>query len=301
MIRHLIVTRLGVAINRPSYYEHHIALLRNGLFACLKAQTNRDFEWVIITDSRIPAEHRDAVQDMVSRVGGSVVLFDPLETLRLMPNAKEIAGDNDVPVLMSRIDDDDIICADFVEQLQNAVAETTIFPVSVAFADGLQYYLDYGAYHPYVSESIALGLSVLAPAEKPISPYAGGHNKLHERTEAAGGKAIVLRTEKPMWAYVRRGTSNSLETSLSGMPKRARPADEVTRDFLRRCRLPRDWFDTARKLHQAENDPRPAIVGSSLNRMTIKVQYLVAMREIRAAGMEDSDRYRALMAAVYAF
>lgn len=299
LLTHIIATRLGIGVARATYYDHQTDLVADGLAACLRNQTSRNFSWVVIVDARIPDQQADRLLDIIESANGTLLLFDPVEAGRLLPTAKEIIGeqrrrDN---ILMTRIDDDDIVCSTFVEQLQSAAMPGVGVPrSSVCLADGLDCYLDEGVYRPYFHPTTPVGISVLSTISQPVSVYEGNHNKMNARAQEAGAKIITVRTERPMWAYIRRGSSDSSEHKKMLLPKNVRPYDQNVSEMIARCGLDADWLSDRRILENSKIDPRPDVIGSGLNRLQIK-QALLEMRS-----HQHTELHReALAAAIYAF
>ncbi len=125
---HVIITRFSCRAfaNRPRFDPLDPAVLsrRFDVFeaTCLPSilgQTCKNFSWVLIVDERLPAAFRLRLENLVSgHVSAFLQCYSkdlPLRTLNwLVPYA---VGGNDC-VVSTSLDDDDMLCADFVAQIQ---------------------------------------------------------------------------------------------------------------------------------------------------------------------------------------
>lgn len=301
-MRLVIVTRLGVGVARPSYFRYHTSIMRASLYQSLKAQTDIDFEWVVICDSRIDEGSRSEIENLIEPVGGRVLLFDPIAKGRLLPHAKEILGRLDSRLLvMSRIDDDDVIASDFVETVKREASMATKLPCTIAWSEGVELYVRERLYRKFHNPHIALGLSVVSKQDSPISPYSGNHRKIHEATIAAGGENRIIATDFPKWVYVRRPESDSTEVRQDIWPKNIAPVDEFVNSVLTSCGLPNSWLNDTAELILNDQDPKPEIFGlKKLARMQIKGELIKLVREMHAKEETDTIKYHAIVNALYA-
>lgn len=302
--RLIIVTRLGIGISRPSFFRQHVEVMRVGLARSLAAQTERNFEWVVVADTQIDADSQAALERVLSAANGRLVLLDPVVTGRLAPIPKDVLDDaNDGLLVLSRIDDDDALHREFVARLHQTALDASGLPCSVAFADGLDVYPAERLYRPYHHPTIPVGLSVVSRGDKPVSPYGGNHTRQHERIEALGGTSIISRTEKPMWLYTRNVGSDSSEHRAGRLPKtrQLKRFDGVCEGTIQACGLDSNWATEVVHARRELPDPRPPVVGTKkLNRLQIKAEMLRYLRELRQTGGADSPRYHAAISAFYA-
>lgn len=287
---------------RPSYYSYHASIMRASLYRSLLAQTDKDFEWVVICDSRIDYANRLEVQDMVAGVGGRVLLFDPVAKGRLLPHAKEILGKlDDRKVIMSRIDDDDAIARDFVAELRREGSLATKVPCTISWSDGIELYVKEGLYRKFHNPHIALGLSVLSEGRAPVSPYAGNHRRIHQAMLEAGGENRIIDSEFPRWIYIRRPESDSTEVRPDVWPKNIKAVDEYLSEVFETCGLAKTWLEDAAPLILNDQDAKPELFGEKiLARMQIKGELMKMIREANAAKETDTNKYHALVSALYA-
>lgn len=300
-MNHYIVTRLGVGISRKSFYDHHIKLLKEGLAVCFSKQTDSRFVWILIVDAKIPDSSFDELRNLIRSANGRVMKYDPIKNMRMLPRtAKEIVGDIDSPYLMTRIDDDDIVTNDFVATLRSEAEKFTKHHSSIALADGVNCHLEHGCYTPYYHPTTPVGVSVYSLSGKDINVYAGNHNKMHERTNLRGGDVKIVRTNEPVWAYIRWGGSDSAAYRGSSKPSNGRPLSELRDDFLYKCGLSHDWFEKISGIHDADSDFRPEIVGTKKARLALKNEYLNILSGLDENDDRYSDKAEALTAAFYA-
>lgn len=298
-MRHYILTRLGIGIARRSFFDHHVSLLEIGLAKCLKEQTARSFEWLVVTDKNIPLDILERLSAVIKPANGKVILFDPISARTMFPRAQElinVADDSDA--LVSRIDDDDLIVSNLVEKLHNESKHLSSNLASISFADGLYINVASAHYKKRFHPTTPVFLSTLSSQNNLTTPYQGNHNKIHERIEAAGGRSLILRSSLPMWDYILRSSSDS--NSSRDNVRSFQLKDVNLDDFIYRCGLPDDWLKRAQELHISENDPRPEILGSSRPRLSMKATYLKLIRELEKMGKLEDQMLEALRAAFYA-
>jgi len=302
-VRHIIVTRLGIGIARQTFYRHHIAILKAGLYRSLAAQTDKDFEWVVICDRYISSENYESLEELVSSVRGRVLAFDPIKASRLMPTAKEIVGLRDGRrVLMTRIDDDDIVAKTFVAEIKAAASACQALPTVLALADGVEFEVALRSYRRYYHPSTPVGLSLLSDSKQVRNVYSGNHNMLHEIIKGIGGESKIIRTQKPMWVYMRRPLSDSSEHRSRKASSELKLVDEWFFRVLTACGLDKRWITSAESLLIGDHDPKPPIVGEiCLNRLALKKEILSYIDELKKTGQEHSPRFHAAVSAFYAF
>lgn len=107
----------------PDCLDFRFALFESACLPNVMAQTNQNFDWVLIIDPDLPLKYRQRLEKLVAnRERTHLHEFQRDDLGRLEWLEKYIPSDSDW-VLTSNLDDDDIITIDFVEKIQLHVKE----------------------------------------------------------------------------------------------------------------------------------------------------------------------------------
>jgi hypothetical protein len=159
-------------------------LMETILLPALRAQTDPDFTFVITTSKAMPAPFHDRLE----RVTADIPQVRILRTMKtnltraLAPVMQEASDDHTQPAVHFRLDDDDAVCHEYVARLRRASAKVDpggmiTFPSGLAgFLDG-----DTARHCTFYKHSIAIGLALVAPAQKPRQPFRIQHVRLATR------------------------------------------------------------------------------------------------------------------------
>lgn len=110
---------------QPDRLEERFRCFETITLPALSAQTDTDFDLVIVVGDSLPTDHLDRLHDLTSRMPQvSIVARPPMNHRAVMKEILNAARrDPDAPCLQFRQDDDDAVAVDFVERLRLAVAE----------------------------------------------------------------------------------------------------------------------------------------------------------------------------------
>lgn len=88
----------------------------------LRAQTDPDFELIIVIGDQMPAHHRKRLEALISDMPQARIHAEPPRPQREVMKAILNAARHDFskPCLQFRLDDDDAVAVDFVERLRKA-------------------------------------------------------------------------------------------------------------------------------------------------------------------------------------
>lgn len=166
--------------------EERFRLFETVALPCLRAQTDPDFELIIVVGDTLPKHHMDRLRDITASLPQARIQPEPPRPHReAMKDILNSARNPDLPCLQFRFDDDDAVAVDFVERLRNASDECfglTQEYRTVAFDWNRGLIAEYGAagiaavevYRPY--DVAALGMYVRPRCPLTIMNYA--HNKI---------------------------------------------------------------------------------------------------------------------------
>lgn len=105
--------------------EERFRLLETMALPCLRAQTDQDFDLLILIGDQFPREHRDRLQDLTSGMKQVQIIAEPPHPSRemskaLLNNARRNPSN---PCIQFRHDDDDACAVDFIEKLREAAKD----------------------------------------------------------------------------------------------------------------------------------------------------------------------------------
>ncbi len=308
-LRHIVLTRLGIGMNRRSFYRRHIALMVATTLPGMARQTCSDFEWVIAVDVKIDEESWAELTEALAPYSHfRAIKLDPFED-GLAPLLSHVLQGpvNADRLAVSRLDDDDALTLDFVERVRAcALKPGARTPMSIAFHRGLQVDPTTGQFAPSVAPSIAIGLTIVSAAADPLDIYGTNHTKLHAAIEARGGEIALLDDGAVDWLHVRSVLSDSGEALSRRREisrgvrelKLAKPTftmdqservAEILAGGLSRCGLDLEWMSIVKGLRESRPDEAPDISWEpALRRTQIKSALLRVARQAREKG-RDAD------------
>lgn len=296
-MRHIIVTRLGIGINRPSFYDVHISLLEKTIFQSLKSQTCTEFEWVIAIDSRIDSYSLERLQDLLCPFNNfRIITVDPLATYSLNPGMKAIVGSEigDTRLAMSRIDDDDAVSVDFVATVKKIAPSCG--PAVIAFEHGIEIMPEQNTGGRVTHDSIAIGLTVISDEDDPINIYSQNHRKWRERMNTIGG-SYILSQNKDAYIHVRWGNSDSHEgKKIRKKANELLHTDILLEEVSYKFGIQHTWIEDIKYTMKSTNDTRAPLVYSDVPRLNIKREIL---RAFRSARNEGNDKLSSALASAF--
>lgn len=105
--------------------EERFRLFEAIALPCLRAQTDPDFDFILLVGDSLPAAHLDRLQTLVADVPQVRIVAEPPRNMREV--CKEILNDARLsprlPCLQIRYDDDDAIAVDLVEKARAAARD----------------------------------------------------------------------------------------------------------------------------------------------------------------------------------
>ncbi|MEM8789399.1 MAG: glycosyltransferase [Pseudomonadota bacterium] len=193
-IQHFVVTRFGISVKNPVWYEYRRPFIRDILMPSLRAQTDQEFVFLCLVDE----DFEEAAYNDIF-FGLNDIRFEGLKTAAAahgqLENILQRHSENGTKAIVSRIDDDDAVYSGAIEKMKllaDKVKETTIF----ALHSGIDAYLE----EQKAIEVAALhGSSVFMTTVGEISnhPFTFGHHQFREHAAEHGLN----------WSYVLQGST----------------------------------------------------------------------------------------------
>lgn len=162
IVNHFILTRFnlrlwrqdknGSPVRTVEWLEHRFALFEKYCLPSITVQSCKDFQWIVLFDSKTPEPFRERIEGYRDQCPQLVPVFvEPDngryfaevfrgEVLRILRQAQDPKR-----VLTTYLDNDDALAVGFVEDVQRRAA-TLPDGTFISYTDGYQYYTD----HSYV-------------------------------------------------------------------------------------------------------------------------------------------------------
>lgn len=201
--------------------EERFRLLETMALPCLRAQTDQDYDLLILIGDTFPKEHRDRLFDLTSDLAQVQIVEQPPHNSREMSKMvlNQARRDHAQPCIQFRHDDDDACAVDFIEKLRGAAADCAALTQkhkTVAFDWNQGYIAEVGAsgisatqiYRPfYVS---ALGVHIQGDCTMTI------HNFMHERLPQF--MPCVTYSDADMFVRTHNGYNDSRQKKVKDWP-----------------------------------------------------------------------------------
>jgi hypothetical protein len=123
-VEHASIAERIAYLYAPERMEARFRLFETICLPALKAQTDPDFEFLILVGEAMPKALRDRLAALVSDLPQArIVARPPGRHRKVCQEVINAARDMDAPCLMFRHDDDDAVAVDFVERLRGTAAD----------------------------------------------------------------------------------------------------------------------------------------------------------------------------------
>ncbi|KQQ99799.1 hypothetical protein ASF74_09855 [Arthrobacter sp. Leaf145] len=178
---HVLLTRFNLPSRgfeslvraQEGWLRDRIALFERYCLPSVKAQTNRDFRWIIYFDPESPAWLLDRVHGL-NREGTFVALFrTEVSPSELLEDIRTVTGGGRGTLLTTNLDNDDGLAIDFVDRVQKAAHDagnSAIYLVSGLVMGKGSVFLRNDPHNAFCSVS--------APWSAPVTCWAAWHNRL---------------------------------------------------------------------------------------------------------------------------
>ena len=214
--------------------EERFRLMETVALPCIKAQTDPDFELIIVIGDQLPKAHRDRLGDITADIPQVRIVEEPPRPQREV--MKEIFNkarkDPSEPCLQFRHDDDDAFAVDFIERLRAAsrnAEKLTAQHKAVNFDWNKGYVAEFGT-HGIASTDIyralypaAMGMQIRGNSPLTIMNFA--HEKIGRFMP------VVSYNEPPMFVRSHNGSNDSRQKPVKKVP--VKPIDHKQTEMFR--------------------------------------------------------------------
>ncbi|MDF1634405.1 glycosyltransferase [Mycoplana sp. MJR14] len=207
----VIVTRLGIGVSNPEFYDYRLSLLSHSLARSISALTEtKETYWYIAVDVRAPANIEKRIAKAIAPAKAVVWRRNPFFTGLHPVDKDELANKfGDQSIIVMRIDDDDLLHRDFVSEVRKHTSRGAALS-AVTFGQGIDLTLSNMAavdtWYPWIGAA----LSIQSSASELITPYDMKHTRTAEWIQRRGGDAKEVRSA-PMWVRMWHQASDSTE------------------------------------------------------------------------------------------
>ncbi len=212
VLQHFILTRFnillwqkdkeGCKVRTMEWLEHRFSLFERYCLPSIANQTCKDFEWIVLFDSKTPEHYKNKVIEYQQNCPQLIPIYVEPENGRLFAQifrSEVVKRMNAKRVITSYLDNDDALGIHFVEDIQKRVS-TLEDGTFIFYEDGFQLYTDYKylmrIHYPknhfvsVVEKGDSLSLKTI---------YGYGSHYYIDRIE---GARIVYVKNQPLWCEV---------------------------------------------------------------------------------------------------
>ncbi len=227
--------------------EERFRLLEHVALPCLRAQTDPDFDLIIVIGESLPDRHVARLNDITADMPQvQIQAHPPLPQREAMKQILRAARkDPSAPCLHFRYDDDDAVALNFIERLRKDQAACAVLCSqnrTVAFDYNMGYVAEFGPdgiaatdiHRPYYVA--ALGMYIAGGDFLTIMNYA--HEKLPRHM------TTVTFMDEPMFVRSHNGYNDSRQKKVKPVPVTPLSDDEEL-EFLKRFAINADHIRTA--------------------------------------------------------
>lgn len=296
MTPHIVLTRLGIGVCRPEFFDIHIEYMGRSSALSLSRQTEDKLHWVVATDILAPPDIEERIAALgvprthVWRINPLISGMDPLDLRGL----GKLAPDGEF--ILTRLDDDDLLHPDFA-RLTRQIFEGVGPLAAHSFSTGVNLLSD-GRVQRQTYPWIGLGLSIRSGADCLMSPYSVKHTLIPKLIAERGGVALVTDTEEPQWV---RSIHADSDSDFRWRDRRKKAVSE-TMDLDAFGLGKENLHRLCQALQCAEPSTPVTVPGQEViySRLELKGRVLAELRRtVRDLGTQNAPRVYALRQAFY--
>jgi hypothetical protein len=291
-MNHLVITRLMIGVSRPGAFALHGRVLLETTYRSMVAQTVEDFQWVVVTDDLIDKASRRMIEKRFAKHPNfHLVTMNSFTKdgvgLDVVSLCERFLGTT-LNVFTTRIDDDDALRTDFLEQARRTIIESGAAFASFSQRHGVAVASEHLRHGPTVSrEGASAGMTVLSPDVRGHHVHSFNHRRVHSRVAGLGGTAIHAEDPGPHFLSGYHAESDSRERARPSRVQRrldsyavSDPQDAAYRALLASFGLRRDFDARISTIRKEYIDWKPPIFTEAPNqqrafgRLGLKKQYV---------------------------
>jgi hypothetical protein len=198
---HFVLTRFNVrnfyhnAEPTNEWLRERMLLFRRYCMPCFSAQSVKSFNWLVFFDSETPEWLRSEVQEAAKGLFEPVIVEGPFSKDLLSAIISERCS---TPfAITTRVDNDDAVADDFIENIQSCFARQDLMFVNLV--NGAQYAERKTYLRPYTKNPFSTLIEDVSQ-RPPFTVFAEHHYRIDEFAPVSN-----VRTSHPMWLQVIHG------------------------------------------------------------------------------------------------
>jgi len=223
-MKHYLVSLWNVDCYDLGWLERRAKVFEKYCLPSVVGQSNKNFEWLLISDSRTPDKFRDVLDAypakvyyhdfehhdwMVKESDLGTVFTDKMRfSIRIETVgdvvAVAIGKQNTDYIITSRLDNDDMIATDHIERIEmytkDALTRRTNESFWVSLVRGYRYKVDEGKMYPFNSRNNSFLSFVESPNDLKTC-----YQCVHTVAATSGYDTEIIRSGAPTWAEVIHG------------------------------------------------------------------------------------------------
>lgn len=181
-----VIEERKAVIFAPDRLEQRFRTFEHLTLASIRAQTDKDFLFIVLASDLMPQEYRDRLSALCATVPQVVLRFFPvIHAVEAQDRVFNELGLDYRSTLQFRLDDDDALCNVYIRRMRQAVARIVpnAFPFAASFRDVLLSSIGgpHAGVYRWNSPFFSAGVALFHPS---TSIFAFGHYALAERFTA---------------------------------------------------------------------------------------------------------------------
>ncbi len=256
MIRHFVLTRLGLGNFNEEWLSRLVKLFAAVTLPSLVNQSSQAFDYLLVVDAGMRGKPRKHLERLMARYPNFHLVTMDVTRLRAMHMgghnwiyqacqdfilSRRLLTDPSSYIVTSVIDADDAWRLDYVARVNSIAAERLPALIAaepdrgshtrhsaglgITFENGLVWYLSPNTARPFRFPFSSMSVSVLARFSTGVSAWSSRHMAWPNMLEVLQFEALRIETDHPMWVYVRHG-----ETTRPWDAKTSPPAPNDLQD-----------------------------------------------------------------------
>jgi hypothetical protein len=262
MLKHFIVTRLGLGVYSQSWFENTIDLFEAVTLPSLVRQSSTEFIWLIVIDADTPPPARDRLDRLLSSYPNfHLVPIDVTQLLHVRQGCFDWVWDHcqdfilergllDDPydyIVTSLIDADDAWHQDVISTINRFMSERLPHArigeesrgtwlrhtsgIAATLPCGYAWFVNADTLARLQFPFMSMAVFVAARFSSAISACSSRHRSWPSYCEVLAFEVAELEPDRPMWIYARHHLATQPWDAGSGAPREASSTDMLCQDF----------------------------------------------------------------------
>lgn len=262
MIKHFVITRLGLCVYSEHWFAMMIDLFEAVTLASLVNQSNSEFIWLIVIDAHMPSKARDKIEDLLRPYANFHLVPIDVTALRhvrqgcfdwVWSSCQEFILENglvDDPydyISTSLIDADDAWHRNTIATVNRFV--TNRLPqvrvdeenrgtwlrhtsgIAATFPRGYKWFITAQAWEPMEEPFIGISVFITARFSSNISACSSRHRGWKSYCDILAFETCEIDRDQRMWVYVRHELSTQPWDARATTPIESSTSDLLLHDF----------------------------------------------------------------------